>query len=132
MRPLGTQTLADLYGCDAALLDDPQIIERLLIEAAERCGATVVGRCVHHFNPYGVSGVLVIAESHLAVHTWPEHRYAAFDLFTCGDSLRPEECFQYLKEALRSQHHTLRVIHRGSDGPLPPPDEAEPEPEPAT
>lgn len=117
MDGLGVQVLADLFGCDGALLDDPQIIEQLLIEAAKRCGATIVSSCFHRFSPHGVSGVVVIAESHLAIHTWPEHRFVALDLFTCGDSLRPDDCFSYLQQALRCERHTLQRIARGR--PLP-------------
>jgi S-adenosylmethionine decarboxylase len=113
MTTLGTHTLADLYGCDRTILDDAQAIRAILVEAALRCGATIVDSCFHRFSPQGISGVVVIAESHLAVHTWPEHDYAAIDLFTCGQSLRPNDCFIYLREALRSTTHRLQVIERG-------------------
>ena len=113
MSALGSQLLADLYGCDRAILDDPQAIADILLEAARRCGATIVDRCFHRFSPQGVSGVVVIAESHLAIHTWPEHGYAAADLFTCGTTLRPDDCFAYLQQALRSQDHRMQVLERG-------------------
>lgn len=113
MLGLGVQILADLYGCDPTRLNDPQVIERVLLEAAVRCGATVVNRCFHRFSPHGVSGVVVIAESHLAIHTWPEHRYAALDLFTCGDTLRTDDCFGYLLAELGAERHTLQKIARG-------------------
>ena len=113
MSALGSQLLADLYGCDRAILDDPQAITDILLEAARRCGATIVDRCFHRFSPQGVSGVVVIAESHLAIHTWPEHGYAAADLFTCGTALRPDDCFAYLRQALRSQDHRMHVLERG-------------------
>lgn len=113
MSTLGSQILADLYGCDRAILDDPQAISDILIEAARRCGATIVDRCFHRFSPQGISGVVVISESHLAIHTWPEHGYAAADLFTCGTTLRPGDCFEYLRHALRSQEQHLQTIERG-------------------
>ncbi|MBL9003216.1 MAG: adenosylmethionine decarboxylase [Myxococcales bacterium] len=128
MDVLGVQVLADLYGCDVALLDDPHIIEQLLIEAAQRCGATIVSSCFHRFSPHGVSGVVVIAESHLAVHTWPEHRFVALDLFTCGESLRPDDCFRFLKEALRCETSTLQRIPRGRPMRCPPTGEAPAQP----
>jgi S-adenosylmethionine decarboxylase proenzyme len=115
---LGVQIIADMYGCDPALLDDEDSIRRHMIEAAQRCGATVVSACFHHFSPHGVSGVVVIAESHLAIHTWPEHGYVALDLFTCGDSLNPEACFSYLRDAFHSQQQTINTILRGSPTPL--------------
>jgi S-adenosylmethionine decarboxylase len=113
MVSLGAQILGDLYGCDRQTLDDVAAIEAVLMEAALRCGATIVSRCFHRFVPQGVSGVVVIAESHLAIHTWPEHGYAAVDLFTCGKTLRPDDCFRYLQEALRSDSHRIRTVERG-------------------
>lgn len=113
MSALGTHILADLYGCDPAVLDDVEKIAACMAEAARRCGATIVSQCFHRYSPQGVSGVVVIAESHLAIHTWPEHGYAAVDLFTCGESLKPDACFSYLHDALGSRHHTTNTIHRG-------------------
>jgi S-adenosylmethionine decarboxylase len=113
MIGLGVQSMLDLYGCDVRSIDDVRGVERKLNEAARRCGATIVASCFHQFNPHGVSGVVVIAESHLAIHTWPEHGYAAIDLFTCGDLLAPEVCFDYLREAFRSTRHSVRTVSRG-------------------
>ena len=98
MTPLGVQWTADLYGCDAALLDDQERIGAFLLEAAEVAGATVLSSHLHRFAPQGVSGVVVIAESHIAIHTWPEHGYAALDLFSCGDHLRAEQGIRRLAE----------------------------------
>ena len=113
MVALGSQILADLYGCDRGILDDPEAIRAILVEAARRCGATIVDRCFHRFSPQGISGVVIIAESHLGIHTWPEHGYAAVDLFTCGSSLRTDDCFRYLRDALRCQKYRAQVIARG-------------------
>jgi S-adenosylmethionine decarboxylase proenzyme len=113
MAGLGAQILADLYGCDRVTLDDADAIRAILVEAALRCGATIVDRCFHRFSPQGVSGVVVIAESHLAIHTWPEHGYAAVDLFTCGSGLRPDDCFAYLRDALGCQDYSAQSIARG-------------------
>ncbi len=113
MIALGSQILADFYGCDRDILDDPVAISAILVEAAVRCGATIVDRCIHRFSPQGISGVIVIAESHLGIHTWPEHGYAAIDLFTCGSTLRTEACFLYLQEALRCQQYSAQTIARG-------------------
>ncbi|WP_437619022.1 adenosylmethionine decarboxylase [Sorangium sp. So ce1151] len=113
MTGLGAQIFADLYECDPAVLADEDVIRDAMLEAARRCGATIVAQCFHRFSPHGVSGVVVIAESHLAIHTWPEHGYAAVDLFTCGDRLRPEACFSYLREAFRSRRHETSTVERG-------------------
>lgn len=113
MNAFGVQILADLYDCDPAVLDDEGAIRACMIEAALRGGASIVSQCFHRFSPHGVSGVVIIAESHLAIHTWPEHGYAAIDLFTCGETLQSEACFSYLQDAFRSRHHTTKVILRG-------------------
>lgn len=81
---LGRHVLLELYDCEADLLRFPPASERILLAAAGAMGATVIGSHFHAFPPHGVSGVVVIAESHLTVHTWPEHRYAAVDVFSCG------------------------------------------------
>lgn len=85
--PLGIHLLAELYGCPQNKLNDPDWLDRKLVAAANEAGATVVNSSFHHFSPQGVSGVVIIAESHITIHTWPEIGYAALDVFTCG---RPE------------------------------------------
>lgn len=111
---LGVQILADLHGCDRGVLDDVDRVRSLMIEAARRCGATIVEQCFHRFNPHGVSGVVVISESHLAIHTWPEHGYVALDLFTCGHAIDPNVCVAFLRDGFRSQSGTTRTVLRGS------------------
>ena len=82
--PAGRHVLAELTGCPAVFLNDPAGLEKCFRRCAEEGGATLVSSHFHHFSPQGVSGVVVIAESHITVHTWPEHGYAAVDVFTCG------------------------------------------------
>jgi S-adenosylmethionine decarboxylase proenzyme len=82
--PSGRQVLAELTGCPAAALNDPAGLEACFRRCALEGGATLISSHFHHFSPQGVSGVVVIAESHVTVHTWPEHGYAAVDVFTCG------------------------------------------------
>lgn len=113
MSALGVQYFADLYDCDPGALDDVARIERAMVEAARRSGATIVSHSFHRFSPHGVSGVVVIAESHLAIHTWPEHGIAALDLFTCGDALSAESCFEFLREALGSPRCATTSVVRG-------------------
>ena len=96
---LGRHVLAELYNCDSNVLNNVELIERYMVEAAVECGATVVEKNFHMFSPFGVSGVVIISESHLAVHTWPEFGYAAVDLFTCGDSCNPLVAYEYLKQS---------------------------------
>ena len=88
-------------------------MERVLLQAAREAGATVVTSTFHTFNPHGVSGVVVIAESHIAIHTWPERGYAAIDVFTCGNSALPEKAVEYCTEAFCAKTHTHVKVRRG-------------------
>lgn len=113
MRSLGHQIVAEFYSCNAQLLNDVEHIRNSMLEAAVKSGATIVTETFHHFSPHGVSGAVIIAESHLAIHTWPEYGYAAIDLFTCGDSVSAEVGFNYLREALEAGHVSTMEVHRG-------------------
>jgi S-adenosylmethionine decarboxylase proenzyme len=84
-----------------------------MMMAAIDCGATIMGESFHRFEPQGVSGVVVIAESHLSVHTWPEYGYAAIDVFTCGTTVEPEKAAEVLIDKLRAKSHSLMEIQRG-------------------
>ena len=87
-----------------------------MIDAAKKAHATIVDDKFHHFSPFGVSGVVVIAESHLAIHTWPEYRYAAVDVFTCGETLKPEVAAIHLAQVFQSQNPSIHEIKRGIIG----------------
>lgn len=108
MNHLGVHWTSELYGCDPELLDDVDRIGRYMLEAARVAGATIVSSSFHRFAPQGVSGVVVIAESHLAIHTWPELGYVALDVFSCGDALQAEAGFHWLAE----RFHATRVESR--------------------
>ena len=105
--------MVEFFECDRVRLNDDNFIGKIMQEAAVASGATVVKSVFHHFSPHGVSGVVVIAESHLAIHTWPEYGYAAVDLFTCGDSVNPETAFDYLEVHLQAQNYTAIEMKRG-------------------
>ena len=96
MRSLGNHILVEFHGCSAEILNDVPHIETSMNAAAKEAGATIISSVFHHFSPFGVSGVVVIQESHLAIHTWPEYRYAAVDLFTCGTEVDPWVAYDYL------------------------------------
>ena len=113
MNALGKHLLLELKDCNEEALNDLGFLRSTLVEAANDCGATVLGESFHPFNPHGVSGVVIIAESHLSVHTWPEYRYAAVDIFTCGDSVQPEKAAKVLIEKLGAKNHSLIEIQRG-------------------
>ena len=113
MEALGRHLLAEYTDCDPERLADLDHITTAMLAAAEAAGATIVGHSFHRFQPWGVSGVVIISESHLAIHTWPEHRYAAVDLFTCGGSVDPWQAFELLKEALGAEHANAVALERG-------------------
>ncbi|CCQ93888.1 S-adenosylmethionine decarboxylase proenzyme [[Clostridium] ultunense Esp] len=112
-RRLGRHILVEFYNCDNQLLNDTRLIENYMVEAANQAKATVVKSVFHTFNPWGVSGVVVIQESHLTIHTWPEYGYAAVDLFTCGEEVDPWIAFQFLKEKLKAEKTETFEIDRG-------------------
>ncbi len=113
MNALGKHLLLELKDCDREVLDDLGFLKGILLAAASEAGATVLGESFHQFAPQGVSGVVVIAESHLFIHTWPEYGYAAVDIFTCGDSVQPEKAAQILIRELKAKNHSILEIHRG-------------------
>lgn len=113
MKQLGKHLLVELYDCDPKLLNDCPQVEREMQRAARAANATIVRSTFHTFSPYGVSGVVVIAESHLTIHTWPEHNYAAIDIFTCGSSVEPYTAYQVLKEAFRCKNSSVIELKRG-------------------
>ena len=104
--------IAEFYDCDRHKLDDVGAIRQRMISAAKVIGATVLGETFHKFSPQGVSGAVVIAESHLSIHTWPEVHYAAVDIFTCG-GLDPRPGFDYLARALDAKSSRVQEVVRG-------------------
>ncbi len=116
MKRLGQHILVEFSDCDRDLLNDLASIESILTEAARQARATIVDTVFHHYNPHGLSGVVVIAESHISIHTWPEYGYAAADVFTCGDQVDPWKACKYLKDKLRCGNMSTREIPRGIPG----------------
>jgi S-adenosylmethionine decarboxylase proenzyme len=113
VQALGRHLLCEYTGCDRELLNAPEHIRTALRAAVTRAGATPLHEVVHAFSPHGVTGVIVIAESHFAIHTWPEYGFAAVDLFTCGETVDPYKAFEYLGEALRAHQHSVVEVRRG-------------------
>ncbi len=105
--------LLELNGCNPKLLNDVKRVEETLVAAAKIAKATIVGTHFHQFSPFGISGVVVIAESHLSIHTWPEHGYAAVDIFTCGETLSPEVAAKYLVDKFQARNPSLFEMKRG-------------------
>ena len=113
MASLGRHIIVEYYNCSSELLNDVVHIEKSMEGAAEDSGATIINSTFHHFSPYGVSGVVVIQESHLAIHTWPEYGYASVDIFTCGDTVNPWVAYQILKEKFGAGHGSAMELLRG-------------------
>ena len=113
MKALGKHLLLELNDCDPKLLNDISFIREIMLAAANESGATVLGESFHQFSPQGVSGVILIAESHLSVHTWPEHGYAGADIFTCGTRVKPEKAAEVIVDRLKPRTHSMILMNRG-------------------
>jgi len=113
MQALGRQILIEFYDCQSGVLDDKDRIREYMLEASRRSGATVISDTFHQFKSDGISGVVVIAESHISIHTWPEYHYAAVDVFTCGDSVDPWVVPHYLQDKLQAGNVSSMELKRG-------------------
>lgn len=114
MRTEGKHIIMDASGCNPELLNDLDYLRSLLVEAAKKANATVLNVAFHHFTPQGVSGVVVISESHLSIHTWPEYGYAALDFYTCGD-IDPKVACEYVAEHLNAKYVQTTEVSRGEE-----------------
>jgi len=112
-HPSGLHLLADLCGVAPERLTDPADLEQLLIAAARAAGATVLSSHFHHFgSSQGVTGVVLLAESHISIHTWPESGFAALDIFMCGQT-RPQRALEVIHGALQARECVVKTIMRG-------------------
>jgi S-adenosylmethionine decarboxylase len=117
MKQVGTHLVVDAWEAPEDLLNDPEGIRRAIIDAIEAGEATLIDLCVHQFSPHGVTATATLAESHIAIHTWPEHGYFAADLFFCGSG-KPQEAMELLQTALQAKQVRMREIPRGFDSSL--------------
>lgn len=113
MNTLGKHVLLELKDCDREVLNDLEAIKDILLTAATESGAAVMGESFHTFQPQGVSGVVIIAESHLSIHTWPEYGYAAADIFTCGTTVQPDKAAKVIIDRTGARNHSVIEIQRG-------------------
>ena len=109
---VGKHCILELYSCDPAKLDDEAFLRTAITNAAKRAGATLLNLITHRFDPQGVTGLALLAESHISIHTWPESGYAAVDVFTCGDHTMPERACIVLSEELAAAHYKLKSFRR--------------------
>lgn len=105
--------LVELRDCNPETLQDVKKVGDILVKAAKTAKATVVDSHFHEFSPFGISGVVIIAESHLSIHTWPEYGYAAVDIFTCGEVLRPEVAASHIIKGFQSKQPSIIEVKRG-------------------
>jgi S-adenosylmethionine decarboxylase len=112
METMGRHVICELWGCDLEKLNDMNFIEQTFVEAALKSGAEVREVAFHKFAPQGVSGVVIISESHLTIHSFPEHRYASIDVYTCGE-LNPNVAADYIAQSLNAETRENIEIPRG-------------------
>ena len=113
MDVLARQVLVEYYGCSQILLNDLAQVREIMMEAVRRSGAHIVTDVFHLFAPQGISGVIVIAESHVSIHTWPEFGYAAVDIFTCGMHVDPWTIQSYIADHFKSTSVSTVELQRG-------------------
>lgn len=117
MPSIGSHCILELYGCPASILDDKDRVLAAIREAAACAQSTLLSEVAHRFEPQGVTALGLLADSHIAVHTWPELGYAAADLFTCGPAALPEQGCAHLAAALQAERYDLRRLARGEQAP---------------
>jgi S-adenosylmethionine decarboxylase proenzyme len=113
MQKLGRHLIIEYSDCDRDVLSNAELLEQYLNEAVRKSGATAIRSVFHRYHPQGISGVVVIAESHFSIHTWPEYGYAAVDFFTCGQTVNPHKAHEYMLEALRCESSDVTELNRG-------------------
>lgn len=118
MKALGRHIVAEMSFCEAETLSNIAKVRDIMVRAALAAKATVREVAFHKFEPGGVSGVVVLAESHLSIHTWPEFGYAAIDIYTCGDTADPWRACEFLAEKFKAQSITTSVVERGIPTPF--------------
>lgn len=113
MEIMGRQIIAELWDCNIDILNDIELIERIFVNAALEAGAEIREVAFHQFAPHGVSGVVIISESHLTIHSFPEHGYASIDVYTCGNKVDPIVAVEYIARSLESKVSEKIEIPRG-------------------
>ena len=113
--PIGHHYIVEASGCDSKVIGSVEKVQQILVKAAEIAGASVWSISSSKFPPSGVSGVVVISESHISTHTWPEMGYAALDIYTCGTNVKPDKAVIYAVEAFGAETSHITEITRGID-----------------
>ena len=116
MKYLANHQIVEFNDCKEVKINNSEFVRKIFLEAAKLGNVTIVNECFHEFSPYGITGVLVIAESHMSIHTWPEHKYAAVDIFSCGNEVDYNQIIYYLQNKLKCKKISSISINRGSHG----------------
>jgi S-adenosylmethionine decarboxylase len=112
--PKSSHIILDLYYCDSSILNSPEKIKEILIQAVKEANTTLIDIKIHKFSPQGVSGFALISESHISIHTWPESKYAGVDIYTCGKKALPEKAVKFIIKKLKCKKPSILKIERGS------------------
>jgi S-adenosylmethionine decarboxylase proenzyme len=113
INPVGEHVLVELNACDVTAINSESLLREGMLRAVALSGATIIKDVFHSFSPHGVTGVIVIAESHVSIHTWPEHGYAAVDIFTCGTHMKVDVIVRELEGLTRALDVSVQKIARG-------------------
>ena len=109
----GRHVIADLSGCDSKIISDVSFIKAIMEEGVIRAGATIINSCFHLFSPSGVSGIILLSESHASTHTWPDKGYVSLDIYTCGSQVFPQIAIDYIAEKLKASFCHITSMERG-------------------
>ena len=112
LRSAGLELLLDLHECQSDALNNPSALEKILVDAARAAGFDVVSRVAHQFSHQGVTLVLILSQSHIALHTWSEERFAAVDVYVCGEKDAIEAGLEIIRENLIEQFDAVSSSHR--------------------
>lgn len=113
MKALGRHIVVEAFDCDDGTLNNTQLLRLMLLDAVREANMTVCGEIFHEFSPHGVTGVVVVKESHISIHTWPEYGYASIDIFTCGNYSNPWKAYQYIIDTLKPKRIQVIELKRG-------------------
>ena len=111
---VGRHFIVEMWGCDNEMINDPEKVMDILHSAANDARATVIKSVSHQFDPSGVTGIAILAESHISIHTWPEEGYVAADIFTCGTNTDPELGVQSLIDGFKPEDSSSKELKRGN------------------
>lgn len=117
LAPLGSHCILELFGCPPTLLDDVLFIQSVIQESVKRANATLLKEISYQFEPFGVTALALLSESHISIHTWPEKGYIAIDVFTCGEHTQPKQACLCFVESFQASDHSLVTFHRGQFAP---------------